>query len=128
MLDNDYHTISNNIKNEINRIQLEIMKDANVKLVELYFKIGKVIFENYNWGNKFGDNLAMDLKMSFPNLKGFSTRNLNYMKAFYEEYKDDIEILHLSAKLPWRHNITLMQKVKEKNIRKWYMCKCLEEG
>lgn len=98
MLDNDYHIISNNIKNEINRTQLEIMKDANVKLVELYFKIGKVIFENYNWGNKFVDNLAMDLKMSFPNLKGFSTRNLNYMKAFYEEYKDDIEILHLGAK------------------------------
>lgn len=128
MLDNDYHIISNNIKNEISRTQLEIMKDANVKLVKLYYKIGKVIFENYNWGNKFVDNLAMDLKMSFPNLKGFSTRNLNYMKAFYEEYKDDIEILHLGAKLPWRHNITLMQKVKEKNIRKWYMCKCLEEG
>ena len=50
------------------------------------------------------------------------------MKAFYEEYKDDEEFLHLGAKLPWKHNITLMQKVKDKNIRKWYMEKCLEEG
>ena len=70
----------------------------------------------------------MELKLSFPNLKGFSARNLNYMKAFYEEYKDDGEFLHLGAKLPWKHNIALIEKVKDKNIRKWYMEKCFEEG
>lgn len=36
--------------------------------------------------------------------------------------------LHLGAKLPWKHNITLIEKVKDKNIRKWYMQRCLEEG
>ena len=70
----------------------------------------------------------MELKLSFLNLKGFSARNLNYMKAFYEEYKDDGEFLHLGAKLPWKHNIALIEKVKDKNIRKWYMEKCFEEG
>lgn len=66
--------------------------------------------------------------MSFPNLKGFSVRNLKYMKTFYNEYKDDEEFVQLVAQLPWKHNITLMQKVKDKEIRKWYMNKCLEDG
>ena len=62
--------------------------------------------------------------MSFPNLKGFSVRNLKYMKSFYNEYKDDEEFVQLVAQLPWKHNITLIQKVKDKEIRKWYMGKC----
>lgn len=128
MLDKSFQEITSNIKNAITRTQLEIMTDANKKLVNLYYKIGKMLEENSSWGNKFIDNVAMDLKMSFPNLKGFSVRNLKYMKTFYNEYKDDAEFVQLVAQLPWKHNITLMQKVKDKEIRKWYMNKCLEDG
>ena len=109
-------------------LQLEIMINANTNLVNLYYRIGKTLEENSKWGNKFIDNVAIELKNTFPNLKGFSIRNLKYMKTFYNEYKDDAEFVHLGAQLPWKHNITLMQKVKDKTIRKWYMEKCLEEG
>lgn len=128
MLDKTFQEIANNIKNMVFQTQLDIMRDANTKLVGLYYNIGKTIYENYEWGNKFVDNLAFELKLSFPNLKGFSARNLNYMKAFYEEYKDEEEFLHLGAKLPWKHNIELIRRIKDKNERKWYMYKCLEEG
>ena len=128
MLDKSFQEITSSIKNAITNTQLEIMTDANKKLVNLYFNIGKILEENSSWGNKFIDNVAMELKMSFPNLKGFSVRNLKYMKSFYNEYKDDGEFVQLVAQLPWKHNITLMQKVKDKEIRKWYMDKCLEEG
>ena len=128
MLDKSFQEITSSIKNAITNTQLEIMTDANKKLVNLYFNIGKILEENSSWGNKFIDNVAMELKMSFPNLKGFSVRNLKYMKSFYNEYKDDEEFVQLVAQLPWKHNITLMQKVKDKEIRKWYMGKCLEEG
>ncbi len=128
MLDRSFQEITNNIKNAITKTQLEIMTDANKKLVNLYYNIGKVLEENSNWGNKFIDNVAIELKISFPNLKGFSVRNLKYMKSFYNEYKDDEEFVQLVAQLPWKHNITLMQKVKDKEIRKWYMNKCLEDG
>ena len=100
------------------------MLDANSKLINLYYNIGKTISDNYEWGNKFVDNLALELKLSFPNLKGFSVRNLKYMKKFYNEYKD----MRLVAKLPWKHNITLIEKVKDKAIRKWYMEQCVIEG
>lgn len=128
MLDKSFQEITSSIKNAITNTQLEIMTDANKKLVNLYFNIGKTLEENSSWGNKFIDNVAMELKMSFPNLKGFSVRNLKYMKSFYNEYKDDEEFVQLVAQLSWKHNITLMQKVKDKEIRKWYMGKCLEEG
>ena len=128
MLDKSFQEITSSIKNAITNTQLEIMTDANKKLANLYFNIGKTLEENSSWGNKFIDNVAMELKMSFPNLKGFSVRNLKYMKSFYNEYKDDEEFVQLVAQLSWKHNITLMQKVKDKEIRKWYMGKCLEEG
>lgn len=108
MLDKSFQEITSNIKNAITRTQLEIMTDANKKLVNLYHNIGKMLEENSSWGNKLIDNIAMDLKMSFPNLKGFSVRNLKYMKTFYKEYKDDEEFVQLVAQLPWKHNITLM--------------------
>lgn len=128
MIDKSFQEVTSNIKNEIAKTQLEIMVDANKKLVNLYYSIGKILEENSIWGNKFIDNVAMELKMSFPNLRGFSVRNLKYMKTFYNEYKDDDEFVQLVAQLPWKHNVTLMQKVKDKKIRKWYMQYCLKEG
>ena len=104
------------------------MADANAKLIHLYYNIGKTISDNFKWENKFVDTLALELKISFPSLKGFSARNLNYMKAFYEEYKDKDEFLHLGAKIPWKHNLKLIEKVKDFIIRKWYMERCIIEG
>ena len=128
MLDKSFKEICDDIKKDVKDTQLEIMINANTNLVNLYYRIGKTLEENSKWGNKFIDNVAIELKNTFPNLKGFSIRNLKYMKTFYNEYKDDAEFVHLGAQLPWKHNITLMQKVKDKTIRKWYMKKCLEEG
>lgn len=110
MLDKSFQETSNIIKNEIQKTQLEIMMDANNKLVNLYYNIGKILEENSKWGNKFIDNIATDVKMSFPNLKGFSVRNLKYMKTFYNDYKEDKTFVQLVAQIPWKHNITLMQK------------------
>lgn len=46
----------------------------------LYYNIGKIINEHKAWGNKFIDNLAADIKLEFPNVKGYSVRNLKYGK------------------------------------------------
>lgn len=127
-IEKTYDSVITDIKNDINKTQLDIMLNINVNLVNLYYRIGKVLYENSVWGNKFLDKLAFELKMSYPNQKGFSTRNLKYMKSFYKEYKEDSEFVHLGAQIPWKHNISLIEKVKNKKIRKWYMEKCIEEG
>lgn len=128
MLEKTFQEVMKDIREDINNTQLNIMINANINLVNLYYRLGKIIYENSNWGNKFIDNVAIELKLSFPNHKGFSVRNLKYMKAFYEEYKEDFEFVHFGAQLPWKHNIELIKRVKDKTIRKWYMEKCIEEG
>ena len=128
MIDKSFKEICDGIKKDVKDTQLEIMVNANTNLVNLYYRIGKTLEENSKWGNKFIDNVAFELKNTFPTLKGFYVRNLKYMKTFYNEYKDDAKFVQLVAQLPWKHNITLLQKVKDKSIRKWYMEKCLEEG
>lgn len=127
-LNKSFQEIFENIKNDVTKTQLEIMINANVNLVNLYYRIGKIIFENSSWGNKFIDYLSIELKIAFPRQKGFSIRNLKYMKSFYMEYKDDNEFVQLVAQIPWKHNIILMQKIKDKNVRKWYVEKIIEEG
>ena len=61
-------------------------------------------------------------------MKGFSERNLNYMKLFYEEYRDDENLQQLVANLPWGHNLLLMEKFKDKKIRKLYAQATVENG
>lgn len=53
MLDKSFKEISNCIKDMVTSTQLEIMVDANAKLVNLYYNIGKVLEENSQWGDKF---------------------------------------------------------------------------
>ena len=64
MLDKNFKDISNSIKEMVLQTQFEIMADANSRLVKLYFKIGEILEENSNWGNKFIDNTAIELKLS----------------------------------------------------------------
>ena len=127
-IDKKYNETIDSIKRDINKTQLDIMVNANISLVNLYYRIGKILYDNSKWGNKFLDKLAFELKNAYPNQKGFSIRNLKYMKSFYSEYHDDSEFVHLGAQLPWKHNVSLIEKVKNKNIRKWYMKRCIEEG
>lgn len=70
-LEENFQEISNNIKEMVSKTRLEIMLDANSKLIELYFNIGKILEEKSQWGNKFIDALALELKLSFPNIKRF---------------------------------------------------------
>ena len=100
MIDTTLKNITDMIKDDITKTQLEIMINANEKLVNLYYRVGKALYENSSWGNKFIDHLALELKLAFPTLKGFSVRNLKYMKSFYMEYKDDDQFMHLVAQIP----------------------------
>ena len=113
-----YDDVINNIKQDINKTQLDIMMNANMNLVSLYYRIGKELYDNSIWGNKFLNTLSFELRTTYSNQKGFSVRNLNYMKAFYAEYRNDPEFVQLVAQLPWTHNMVLIEKVKNKNILK----------
>ncbi len=128
MLEKDFKEVINNIKEEIKTTQVKTMFQVNSNLIVLYFKLGKIIEENSEYGNKFIEQTAIELKLDFPNIKGFSVRNLKYMKKFYSEYRDNEKVQQLVAQLPWGHNILLMEKVNDKDIRKLYAEKTIENG
>lgn len=128
MLEQDFKEIIINVKNEIRSTQTQVLSDANVRLINLYFKLGKIISENFKWGDKFIEALEAELKLDFPNIKGFSARNLRRMKNFYIEYKNEEVLPPAVAKLPWTHNVILIEKIKDKNIRFWYANEAANEN
>ena len=125
---NKYKIILENIKREVLKSQYKAMQAVNTELIYLYWNIGKIISENIVWGNKFVDSLSTDLRMEFPNIQGFSVRNLRNMRKFYEEYPDLSILQTVSAKLTWSHNVLLIDKVKDKEVRKWYMEETIKNG
>ena len=128
MIDKDFKEIINSIKQEIQKTQYKVAIESNINLISMYFRLGKILNDNYEYGNKFIDEVSKDLKMEFPNSTGFSVRNLKYMKKFYLEYKDDEEVQQLVAQVPWGHNIVLMEKIKDKEVRKIYVEAILKNG
>jgi len=128
MLEKDFKVIINNIKQEIKNTQYKVAVENNISLISMYFKLGKILNDNYEYGNKFIDEVSKNLKIEFPNATGFSVRNLKYMKKFYLEYKEDKVVQQLVAQVPWGHNIILMEKIKDIEIRKIYVEGILKNG
>lgn len=76
---NEYLSVIQSIKSEIKSAQYKAALSVNRELIMLYYNIGKIINEHKAWGNKFIDNLAADIKLEIPNVKGYSVRNLKYI-------------------------------------------------
>lgn len=123
-----YKEIFENIKNEILNAQYKAMQAVNKELIFMYWHIGKIVLENSQWGNKFIDNLSIDLRLEFPNINGFSIRNLKNMKKFAEEYPDFEFVQSVTAQITWTHNVLLLDKVKDIEIRKWYINETVKNG
>ncbi len=128
MLEKDFKNLILQAKQDILATRYNVMQHANSELIMLYFRLGKIVSENASYGNKFIQNFSTSLRLEFLNTDGFSERNLSRMKKFYEEYKDLSILPTALAKLPWSHNMLLLDKVKDLEIRKWYAEKCFENG
>lgn len=128
MLQKDFKDIIFDIKNQISNTQVEIFQNANKSLLKLYYNLGKILDENSTWGNKFIDEIAIELKVSFPNIKGFSVRNLKNMRKYYKECSANQFVQTASAQIPWSHNILILDKIKSDEQRIWYMSETLKNG
>jgi predicted nuclease of restriction endonuclease-like (RecB) superfamily len=79
------------LKARIHTAQQRATLVVNRELVLLYWQIGRDILDrqaSQGWGSKVVDTLARDLRNAFPDMKGFSPRNLKYMRAFAEAWPD----------------------------------------
>lgn len=129
--DQEYKNFLINIKQQIQHAQVKAVIAVNTELIKLYWSIGKEIIarqQAQKWGSKVIKQLSKDIKTEFPSLKGFSERNLLYMKQF-AQINPDLEFTQVPlAKISWYHNITLIEKCKDKEKRLWYAQKVIEHG
>lgn len=96
---------------------------VNQEMVLVYGDIGTAILEKQNnegWGARVIDRLSSDLVSSFPGTKGFSPRNLKYMRAFAEAWPDRLIVQEALAQLPWYQNLALIEKLDQPETRLWY--------
>ncbi len=131
IIPSDYPAFFTDLKNRIRLAQQKAVISINRELILLYWKIGKDILTNQEklgWGSKVIDQLSQDLRREFPDMKGFSIRNLKYMQAFAAAYPDEEFVQEVLAQLTWYHNITLLQYVKEREIRDFYIRKSIQHG
>lgn len=119
------------LKVRIRNVQTRAAVAVNSELVLLYWQIGREILDRQKrqgWGAKVIDQLAADLRQEFPDMKGFSQRNLKYMRAFAEAWADIQFVQQVVAQLPWGHNVRLLDAISNQSEREWYAKAVIEHG
>jgi predicted nuclease of restriction endonuclease-like (RecB) superfamily len=103
------------LKAKIRKVRTRIALSVNSAVIELYWEIGKDIYlkqKNAKWGSKIIDQIAIDLKHDFPDIKGLSRRNIYAMRQFYLFYSNEFEFVPQAvAQIPWGHNRLIISKL-----------------
>jgi predicted nuclease of restriction endonuclease-like (RecB) superfamily len=150
MVSKNYMTVLQTLKERIRQARLRAVVAVNKELLTVFWEIGNTIRKqekSEGWGTKTVERLASDLKIEFPDMKGLSPRNLRYMREFVVAYpkftilqrsvaklnnnnkNPSFTILQQAvAKLPWGHNCTLLDKLKQPEERLFYAQKAIQNG
>jgi predicted nuclease of restriction endonuclease-like (RecB) superfamily len=127
----DYAAWLADLKARIRQERLRVVLASNAVMVLLYWDIGQSILEkqaNQGWGSRVIDRLAADLREAFSEMKGFSPRNLKYMRAFAAAWPDRQIVQASLAQLTWYHHIALLEKLDSPAPRLWYAARTVEHG
>lgn len=119
------------LKQRVQRAQVQAQRTVNTELIQLYWSIGREVLlrqEHQGWGSKTIARLAEDLRDEFPQMRGFSPRNLQYMTTFTRHWNVDSIAPQPVAQLPWGHIRTLLDKPLSQEARDWYAAKSVEHG
>lgn len=120
VIDNDYAKWIFRLKLKVQQAQLQAARNSNSVLIELYWELGKEITQRekeFEYGESFIEKVAVDLKHEFPDIKGFSRRNLYRIRQWYSYFLENSGVVPtLVAQLPWAFQALLVQKFKELDI------------
>jgi predicted nuclease of restriction endonuclease-like (RecB) superfamily len=127
----EYASLLRDLKRRIRAAQLRAALSVNRELVLLYWSIGRDILmrqKEQGWGAKVIDRLAEDLRKAFPEMTGFSPRNLKYMRAFAGAWPEEPIVQQLVAQIPWGHIVRILDYVKVPAEREWYIREAIQYG
>lgn len=120
MLDTSFNKIIELIENRRNNAYRKV----NEELILLYLDVGKYLFNlqiESNYGDKITTKFANYMKDNYPNIKGFTKRNIERMIQFYKIYKDDKIATPLVTQLSWTNNLLIISWSKSKEERYFYL-------
>jgi predicted nuclease of restriction endonuclease-like (RecB) superfamily len=126
-----YRDLLASLKSQIRTARVRAALAVNRELVLLYWHIGTEILTRQRqegWGAGVIERLATDLRAEFPDMQGLSPRNLKYMRAFADAWRDGSIVQQAAAQLPWFHNCVLLEKVKDPAERLWYVRQTIQNG
>jgi len=136
----EYKNFILEIKSRIQNAQLKAHIKVNEELLRLYWEIGSMIVEKQklsSWGDGFLENMSRDLQSEFPNMKGFSYRNLRAIKQWYLFWQQAVANLKNTQwqqtvtqifLIPWGHNIHIITKAKNIDEALFYIQKTIENN
>jgi predicted nuclease of restriction endonuclease-like (RecB) superfamily len=130
-LPENYHQFLSELKRRIVKERIKAVMSANAAMVILYWDIGNAILKHQKkegWGTKVIDRLSHDLKVLFPDMGGFSPRNLKYMRKFAEVWPTRKIVQEVLAQISWFHNLALIEKLSGRRLRLWYAQEALNQG
>lgn len=109
------------VKEKVRQAQYEALKAVNVRLIDLYWELGKSIAEKQTlgWGKSIVPTLSKELQIEFPNTGGFSATNLWYMVQFYNEYHNHEILQPLVGEISWTKHIVILSKCKDSQQRQF---------
>ena len=130
--DNDYRNFLLDLKEKVRRTQLKASMAANSVLIDFYWELGKEIVRletGNHWGTKLIEQLSIDLKLEFSQIKGFSRRNLYAIRQWYLFYSSRYEFVPQAvAQLPWGHQRLIINKIKDVELAIKYADACCENS
>jgi predicted nuclease of restriction endonuclease-like (RecB) superfamily len=126
-----YADLLADIKTRVRTAQVRAAFAVSRELILLYWSIGRDILNRQHaegWGTKVIERLAKDLGAEFPGVEGFSSRNLKYMRSLAEAWPEAEIVPQLVALLPWGHLRVLLDRLKDRATREWYLRAAVEYG
>lgn len=121
----DYRAFVVDIKSRIQSAQIKAAVSVNRELLNLYWDLASQIVQRQkqsNWGDGFLEQLSRDLKSEFPDMKGFSLRNLKYIRQWFLFWSQESPIgQQLVAQIPWGHNLVIISKIKDAEEALFYV-------
>lgn len=131
----EYKEWLKDIKQSFLQTQLKAAISVNSTLLEFYWELGREIVakqQNSQWGDGFLNQLSHDLMTEFPDIKGFSKRNLEQIRQWYRYWSLDNSIaLQAVAQLiqiPWGHNLVIVSKCQSRSEALFYVQQTLKHG
>lgn len=109
-LSREYAEFVTELKQRIVSARLSAARAVNREVILLYWDIGRGILERQEllgWGKNIVEDLAHDLRAEFPDIQGFSPRNLWYKRCFYAEYSASEVMQQLVAEVPWGQSVVI---------------------